>query len=335
MTKFLLALLAILVCLGCVVGVSNFNNTSGTVDRVDTSPDADGTSTAEFIVIQEEFTSVEAMNAGFETDGVSIGGYVLVNTSDVEDEDNAKMYIKRADGYKLVTDLSGASGEQGPQGEKGEQGEQGIQGVQGPQGEKGDQGVSITGATINESGHLIITLSDGTTIDAGLVSNGSADSDGITYTDVCLWDIETSTWVDLSLNAPDDDSLQRQSCPYCSNRVYTTGTIYSLSVDTSCPHCQKGIRLDNREGSLVVDVLYADDTATYMVTLSDGSMESSSISKYYGGSSMGYYYNETHNVMFLTWSYIGDISGDVTVTLDDGTEVTIAASDWKTNPYYV
>ena len=168
-----------------------------------------------------------------------------------------------------------------------------------------------------------------------MVSNGSADSDGITYTDVCLWDIETSTWVDLSLNAPDDDSLQRQSCPYCSNRVYTTGTIYSLSVDTSCPHCQKGIRLDNREGSLVVDVLYADDTATYMVTLSDGSMESSSISKYYGGSSMGYYYNETHNVMFLTWSYIGDISGDVTVTLDDGTEVTIAASDWKTNPYYV
>lgn len=40
---------------------------------------------------------------------------------------------------------------------------------QGPTGSTGPQGVSITGATIDASQHLIITLSDGNTIDAGSV----------------------------------------------------------------------------------------------------------------------------------------------------------------------
>ena len=41
---------------------------------------------------------------------------------------------------------------------------------QGPAGSTGSQGVSITGATIDASNHLILTLSDGNTIDAGLIS---------------------------------------------------------------------------------------------------------------------------------------------------------------------
>ena len=43
----------------------------------------------------------------------------------------------------------------------------GATGNTGPAGADGNDGVSITGATINASGHLIITLSDGNTIDAG------------------------------------------------------------------------------------------------------------------------------------------------------------------------
>jgi S1-C subfamily serine protease len=42
-------------------------------------------------------------------------------------------------------------------------------GVQGPQGPAGTNGVSVTGATVNSSGHLIITMSNGQTIDAGSV----------------------------------------------------------------------------------------------------------------------------------------------------------------------
>ena len=59
----------------------------------------------------------------------------------------------------------------GPQGIQGPQGEQGIQGEQGPAGADGADGVSVTGATINASNHLILTLSSGNTIDAGAIPN--------------------------------------------------------------------------------------------------------------------------------------------------------------------
>lgn len=52
----------------------------------------------------------------------------------------------------------------------------------GPQGPAGTNGVSVTGATINGSGHLIVTLSDGTTIDAGM-SKGADGTNGTNGTD--------------------------------------------------------------------------------------------------------------------------------------------------------
>jgi len=58
------------------------------------------------LIIEKEFESIEAMHLAFETDGVPEGGYVLINTGSVEDPDNAKIFVKRADGYKLVTDMS-------------------------------------------------------------------------------------------------------------------------------------------------------------------------------------------------------------------------------------
>ena len=42
-------------------------------------------------------------------------------------------------------------------------------GPQGPQGVAGPAGASITGATVNNNGHLVLTLSDGKTLDAGSV----------------------------------------------------------------------------------------------------------------------------------------------------------------------
>jgi len=51
----------------------------------------------------------------------------------------------------------------------GAQGTQGIQGLQGIQGVKGDTGASIASAEVNASGHLIITKTDGVTVDAGTV----------------------------------------------------------------------------------------------------------------------------------------------------------------------
>ena len=67
--------------------------------------------------ISKVYSSVAAMNAGFATDGVLLYGFVLIDTGDVNDEDNAKLFVKRESGYTYLTDLSGAQGIQGPPGE--------------------------------------------------------------------------------------------------------------------------------------------------------------------------------------------------------------------------
>ena len=72
--------------------------------------------------ISKVYESVEAMNAGFATDGLPEGAFVII-TNNVEDEDNAKLYVKGEAAYEFVTDMSGATGIQG------EQGVQGIQGI--------------------------------------------------------------------------------------------------------------------------------------------------------------------------------------------------------------
>ena len=84
------------------------------------------------------YNSVSAMQA--ESDSLNMGDIVLINTDNVEDEDNAKLYIKNESGYSLLTDLSGARGVQGPEGPQGLKGEQGIPGERGPQGLQGLQG---------------------------------------------------------------------------------------------------------------------------------------------------------------------------------------------------
>lgn len=90
--------------------------------------------------IAKTFASVAEMNEGFATDGVKEGQFVMIDTGNVEDEDNAKLYVKGSASYTYITDLSGATGLQGPQGEQGSQGLQGPKGDQGEQGPKGDQG---------------------------------------------------------------------------------------------------------------------------------------------------------------------------------------------------
>lgn len=79
--------------------------------------------------ISKVYSSISAMNAGYATDGVPIGGFVLISTGNVEDDDNAKLYTKGGTAYEYLTDLSGADGIQGPQGEKGDKGDKGADGT--------------------------------------------------------------------------------------------------------------------------------------------------------------------------------------------------------------
>lgn len=144
--------------------------------------------TGEGFSISKVYASYEAMQAGWKADGVAVGGFAVIG-SNVEDPHNAELYVKSAEGYTLIADMSGATGvkgEQGPigpqgpvgatgaagaagpqgpkgatgatgpQGVKGEQGERGPQGVQGPKGETGARGDS--GVTAPLSGFFSLTV---------------------------------------------------------------------------------------------------------------------------------------------------------------------------------
>lgn len=62
---------------------------------------------------KKEYPSVEAMEADWGTADVKLGEYVLINTNDVEDPDDAKVYLKTQEGWKFIVDLSGMQGVQG------------------------------------------------------------------------------------------------------------------------------------------------------------------------------------------------------------------------------
>ena len=108
--------------------------------------------------IYKIYESVSAMNA--DKANVPLNKLVLIS-SDVESEDNAKLYVRTSTGFQFLVDMSGArgikgeqgpQGIQGPQGERGPQGEQGIQGKQGIQGPKGDNATTTAVATTSANG---------------------------------------------------------------------------------------------------------------------------------------------------------------------------------------
>lgn len=96
--------------------------------------------------IKKVYKSVSEMNADFENPEVKLHDFVIIN-SNVEDEDNSKLFMKGESEFTLITDLSGGVGIQGPQGPKGETGAQGVKGETGdigpagPKGETGEQGI--------------------------------------------------------------------------------------------------------------------------------------------------------------------------------------------------
>lgn len=62
---------------------------------------------------KKEYPSIEAMEADWDTADVKLGEYVLINTNNVEDPDDAKVYLKTQKGWKFIVDLSGMQGIQG------------------------------------------------------------------------------------------------------------------------------------------------------------------------------------------------------------------------------
>ena len=90
--------------------------------------------------VSKTYASVGAMQAGFPEDGLPNGSFVIIDTGDVEDPDNASLWCKGDSAYVFIADLSGMAGIQGPEGQRG---------PEGPTGPKGD---SFSGATATIDG---------------------------------------------------------------------------------------------------------------------------------------------------------------------------------------
>ena len=87
--------------------------------------------------IDKTYLSIADMNA--DIDNIEDGSFVVVST-DTNEADNGKLYVKNANALNYLLDLSGVQGIQGPQGIKGDNGDIGPQGIQGPIGPQGPQG---------------------------------------------------------------------------------------------------------------------------------------------------------------------------------------------------
>ena len=97
--------------------------------------------------IAKTYLSVAALTADTAPTSIVAGQFALINTTNVEDAENSRLYIWNGSSYIFVDDLSGSAGIQGITGSQGTVGAQGTQGVQGITGSQGTQGIQgITGA---------------------------------------------------------------------------------------------------------------------------------------------------------------------------------------------
>lgn len=132
------------------------------------------------IGITKEYKSVTEMNQNFSTADVARGQFVLILPDSTASPDYGKVYLKGTANWVYaftLTDLTAIKGPQGPAGK---------QGPAGPEGDKGADAPVITGFAIRpEDYHMIVTLSDGSTYDAGYCrgapGSGTGDMEAAVY----------------------------------------------------------------------------------------------------------------------------------------------------------
>lgn len=144
----------------------------------DTYQDSGINAVGDAFTIVKTYSSVQAMEDDYNNPEVKAGQFVMIDTGNVENEEDSRLYLKGNTEWKFISDLSGAQGiqglsayqvavqhgfegtedewlislkgekgETGPKGDKGATGEKGPQGLQGErglqgvQGEKGEQGI--------------------------------------------------------------------------------------------------------------------------------------------------------------------------------------------------
>lgn len=138
----------------------------------DTYQDSGINAVGDAFVIVKTYPSIQAMQDDYNNPEVKKGQFVMIDTGDVENEEDSRLYLKGDTEWKFISDLSGAQGiqglsayqvavqhgfegteaewlislkgekgETGPKGDKGNTGEKGDTGERGPQGLQGERGL--------------------------------------------------------------------------------------------------------------------------------------------------------------------------------------------------
>lgn len=138
----------------------------------DTYQDSGINAVGDAFTIVKTYSSVQAMEDDYNNPEVKAGQFVMIDTGNVENEEDSRLYLKGNTEWKFISDLSGAQGiqglsayqvavqhgfegteaewlislkgekgETGPKGDKGNTGEKGATGERGPQGLQGERGL--------------------------------------------------------------------------------------------------------------------------------------------------------------------------------------------------
>lgn len=138
----------------------------------DTYQDSGINAVGDAFTIVKTYPSIQAMQDDYNNPEVKTGQFVMIDTGDVENEEDSRLYLKGDTEWKFISDLSGAQGiqglsayqvavqhgfegtedewlislkgekgETGPKGDKGDTGEKGATGERGPQGLQGERGL--------------------------------------------------------------------------------------------------------------------------------------------------------------------------------------------------
>ena len=142
--------------------------------------------------IAKTYLSLAALQADTSPSGIVAGEFALIETGNVEDADNSKLYLWTGTAYTYVNDLSGAAGITGPQGTVGYTGSAGTTGFVGSSGSLGYTGsIGYSGS----AGGMV------TTSNTAPVSPAVGDWWYYTTSDVLLKyinDGSSTYWIDMS-----------------------------------------------------------------------------------------------------------------------------------------
>jgi hypothetical protein len=154
--------------------------------------------------IAKTYSSLAALQADTSPTGIVAGEFALIETGNVEDADNSKLYLWTGTAYTYVTDLSGAAGITGQQGNTGFTGSAGAAGFTGSSGTAGDTGFVGSSGELGYTGSIGYTGSAGglvTTSNTAPVSPAIGDWWYYTTSDVLLKYINdgaSTYWIDIS-----------------------------------------------------------------------------------------------------------------------------------------